>query len=55
MTVEAEQTRDVHPMSVQCCANVADGGPALYRHWVNVSRWLGWYRRANENANSINR
>ena len=31
------RTRDIHPISVHCWASVADGGPVLYRHWVNVS------------------
>ena len=25
----------------QCCANVVDGGPALFKHWVDVSGLLG--------------
>ena len=30
------QTRYVHPMLIQCWASVADGGPILNQHWVNV-------------------
>ena len=30
-------TGDIHPKLVQCWASVADDGPSLYRHWVNVS------------------
>ena len=29
------------PMMVQCWASVADGGPALNQHWVNVPCLLG--------------
>ena len=36
-----QQTRDVHQMLVQCWASVADGGPTLHQHWVNVSCLLG--------------
>ena len=25
-----------HPMLVQYCVSVADGGPTMYKHWVNV-------------------
>ena len=32
----AQQTRDVKSLLVRCWANVADGGPALDQHWVNV-------------------
>ena len=28
---------------VQCWANVADGGPALNQHWVDVSQGKGYY------------
>ena len=38
-----QQTRDNHPMLVQCWASVADGGPTLYQHRVNVSCLLGFY------------
>ena len=27
------------PNAFWCCANVADGGPALIQHWVSVSCW----------------
>ena len=37
----SQQTRDVHPMLVQCWPTVCDAGPALYQHWVNVSCLLG--------------
>ena len=33
----SQKTRDVLPMLVQCCASVADGGPALNQHWGNAS------------------
>ena len=33
----SQQGRDIDPMLVQCWASVADGGPALYQHLVNVS------------------
>ena len=33
----SQQTRHIHPMLVQCCVSVADSGPAMYQHWVNVS------------------
>ena len=37
----AQQTRDVEPVLVLCWASVADGGPELDQHWVNVSCLLG--------------
>ena len=33
----SQQTRDVHPMSGQCWASVANSGPTLSWHWVDVS------------------
>ena len=33
----SQQTRHIHPMLVQCCVSVADGGPTMYQHWVDVS------------------
>ena len=33
----SQQTRHIHPMLVQCCVSVADSGPTMYQHWVNVS------------------
>ena len=38
-----QQTRDVHSVPVQCWASVADSGPTLNRHCVNVSCLLGIY------------
>ena len=32
-----QQTRDVNPMLYYCWASVADGGPTVIQHWVNVS------------------
>ena len=32
----AKRTQDSHHRLVQCWASVADGGPTLDRHWVNV-------------------
>ena len=32
----AQQARGVEPVLVWCWASVADGGPALDQHWVNV-------------------
>ena len=40
----AQQKGDVNPMLVQCWPIVCDAGPALYRHWVNVSCLLGVIR-----------
>ena len=37
----SQQTRHVDLRRFHCCANVADGGPALERHWVNVLCLLG--------------
>ena len=37
-----EYTRGVHPMLGQWWRAVADGGPSLTRHWVNVSCLLLW-------------
>ena len=36
-----QQTRYVEPMVVQFWASVADGGPALNQHWVDVSCLCG--------------
>ena len=36
------QTRNVHPVLVQCWTNVEDDGPTLYQHWVNVSCLMGY-------------
>ena len=33
----SQQTRDVDPMLVYFWASVADGGPKIDQHWVNVS------------------
>ena len=35
-----QQTRDIHPMLVQCWVSVVDDEPTLYKHWVNVSCFL---------------
>ena len=35
----AQQTRYIDPMLFQCWSSVADGGPTLKQHWVNVSCW----------------
>ena len=37
----AQQIWNIHPMLAQCWASVADGGPTLYQHWVDVSCLLG--------------
>ena len=37
----SQRARDVHPMPIQSWPIVCDAGPALYRHWVNVSSLLG--------------
>ena len=37
----SQQTQDVKLMLFQCRANVADGGPTLKQHWLNVSCLLG--------------
>ena len=37
----AQQTRGVEPVLVLCWASVADGGPELDQHWVNLSCLLG--------------
>ena len=36
VTVLSQQTRDIHPMLVQCWPIVCDSGHTLYQHWVNV-------------------
>ena len=36
-----QQTRDIHPVLVKCWDSVADRGPTLYQHWVNVSCLVG--------------
>ena len=38
---QPQQTRGVEPVLVWCWANIADCGPALDQHWVNVSFLLG--------------
>ena len=40
-TSYAQQTRDANPIAFQCWASVADNGPTLKLHWVNVSCLLG--------------
>ena len=37
----SQQTRDVHPMTVQYWPTVYEAGPALKQPWVNVTKWLG--------------
>ena len=37
----AQQTRSVEPVLVLCWTSVADSGPELDQHWVNVSCLLG--------------
>ena len=37
-----QQTRHIHPMLDQCWVDVVDGGPALVKHWVDVSCLLSW-------------
>ena len=37
----AQQTRGVEPELILCWASIADGGPELDQHWVNVSCLLG--------------
>ena len=37
----AQQTRQIYLMFDQCWTNVVDGGPALVKHWVDVSCLLG--------------
>ena len=32
-----QQTRDAKPVLFECWATVADGGPTLKQHWLNVS------------------
>ena len=32
-----KQTRDIHPVLVECWASVVDGGPTFNQQWVNVS------------------
>ena len=34
---DSQQTRHIHPMLVQYCVGLADSGPTMYQHWVNVS------------------
>ena len=36
-----QQARDIDPVLFQCWASVADAGPTLKQHWVNVSCLLG--------------
>ena len=36
-----QKTRSSDTMLGYCCNNVADGGPTLTQHWVNVSCWQG--------------
>ena len=38
---DLQQTRYVEPMSFYCWASVADNGPTLKQHWLNVSCLLG--------------
>ena len=38
---DSQQTRYVEPMLFYCWASVADNGPTLKRHWLNVSCLLG--------------
>ena len=37
-----QQTRDAHPMLVQCWPIVCDAGTTLYQYWASVPRLLGW-------------
>ena len=37
----SQQTLHIHQMLEHCCFSVADGGPTMYQHWVNVSCLLG--------------
>ena len=43
--VTTQQTRGIKPVLILCWASVADGGPELDQHWVNVSCLLGSRRR----------
>ena len=36
--VATQQTREIHPMLDQCCASVADSGPALNQQLIDVMR-----------------
>ena len=38
---DLQQTRYVEPMLFYCWAGVADNGPTLKQHWLNVSCLLG--------------
>ena len=40
--MSSQQTRDLHPMLVQCWPTVYDVGPTLKQHWMSVSCLLGW-------------
>ena len=37
----SQQTRDVGPMLVHCCAAVVDREPTVNQHWANVLCLLG--------------
>ena len=39
--VDTQQTPRIYPVFDQCWAYVVDGGPALVKHWVDVSCFLG--------------
>ena len=43
--VRKQETRHIHPMLVQCCVSVADGGsnnvPALGKHLLFATSWKG--------------
>ena len=36
--VDTKQTRDIEALLGQCWSDVCDVGPALIKHWFNVSR-----------------
>ena len=35
--VFAGRSRDIQPMLAQCWSSVADDGPTLRQHWLNIS------------------
>ena len=39
--VSSQQTRDVHPVLIQCWSSVFDAGPTLNQHWMKVLCLLG--------------
>ena len=38
--IATQQTRDIHPILVECRSTVVDGGPTLNQYWVNSSCFL---------------